>query len=1208
MPRPSPRRRPLAAALALLAASSWVAAAVAAAVAGGGIDVRGRVVATGGAPAEGVRVELVPLLAEQERAALRLSGRLDAEPVGSTRTDADGRFLLAAPAEGTWKVVVRADGAVPLEAPLAPLLEPVVLPPVRLVPAAGVAVRVADPSGAPIPGAAVELRREGSSAAWGRAQRDGWRPAGGAAFTDALGTAVLPVVESERPPVVASVPGRLPARGAGDGRSVELVLQPGVGRVLRVAGPAGEPVAGAVVAIGGDRAPVARTGDDGRAAVVLPAGGEVELALDAGNGWSFAAPLQLADVAPGAEIPLLLPAPAQLVGRVVSAASGEPLSGAWVWPIADPGRAVRTDGAGVFRLAEGIEAELTLGGAAPGHRSATLEADAGAERLELALPLDAAIAGVVVDPIGRPVPAAEVEARATDRIDFSWEADRSPRGHAVADAQGRFRIGGIEPGGSRELRVTAEGFAPAELIAAAGEPVRIALARGAAVTGQVFDAYGAPVAGAEATLYRLPEGGAMRLETVDGERVSDADAVAGAEGRFVAPNLPAGVYDLRVVAPDWAPHDLPSLEVADGGTVDVGRIDLSPEARIAGRVVDGEGEPVAGATVAVDRFAYLTSRVSRVSRTSTGSPRGVTTDAEGRFSVGGLAPGLAVGLHVSAPGFQWKEVEGVVPPTEEPITVELPRGVRIHGVVVDPSGDPVPRAVIESRIETEITGPGSVRRGMSMSSTTADAEGSFDATGLQPGNLTLTVREPGGGTGAVVLARTVEEGDVLGPLRLELTEGPAIEGTVVTAEGAPAVNVPVSLLRTWSRRGGSGSSRAQTVTDARGEFRFSGVETGPATLRAAGLGGVVAVRDVVVGEGDVRVELRLEPSREPVIVGRVVTPEGRPLAAAHVTLAGPIAVGDVESRGEWTDQGGSFRFDRLEPGRYRLTVTSDAFAPPHAPLELTADEGEIETVELRLRHGARVAGEILGLAPGEGSRFGVSARPVDDAGEEDSWRRHKAGRVDHAGRYSVHGLTAGPWAVVARDAQSGRTARATVEIGSDLADERLDLELPGGLTLSGRVLINGEGAPGLNVALRGEPGGSGSPFDGRITTRYDGGFRFEGLAAGTYRLSLGSDHERDVELRIDREITVELTAVRVAGRVVDARGLPAGGAAVDLRREEQEARLAKGTTTGADGRFIFPTVLPGRYRLEASADAGTAGTDLAVDRLDVEGLELVLRP
>ena len=1209
MPKPPTPHRPPHAAPARLAAILAALVSLAAAGADGAIAVRGSLETAAGTPAAGVHVELLPLLAEQERAVLRLEGRLDAEPVAFARTGADGRFRLDAPAEGVWKVVVRAEGAVPLETPLAPLLEPVVLPAARLVLAESLAVRVADPSGSPVPGALVELRRDAPSAAWSQAQRRGWSPAGSAAFSDARGAAILPVDERERPTAVASAPGWLPASGRGGEDTVELVVQPGVERILRVVGPAGEPVAGAVVRLGEHGAPVARTGDDGRATVALPAGGEVELALDAGGGWSFAAPLTLDDVAPGAEVPLLLPAPPRLVGRVVSAASSEPLPGAWVWPVADPGRAVRTDGVGVFTLAEGVESVLSLGGAAPGHRPATLEATVGGERPELALPPDAAVAGVVVDPTGRPVAEAEVAARATDRIDSSWEMDRSPRSHAVTDAEGRFRIGGVEPGGSRELRVVAEGYAPAERIATAGEPVRIALARGAEVTGRVFDAHGTPAGGAEANLYRLPEGGAMRLETVDGERVSDAEAVAGADGRFAVRHVPPGVYDLRVVAPGWAPHDLPSLEVADGGVVDVGRIDLAPAARIAGRVVDPEGEPVAGATVAVDRFAYLTSRVSRVSRVSSGNPRGVTTDAEGRFSVGGLAPGLAVDLHVSTQGFRWKQVSGVVPPTEEPITIELPRGVRVHGTVVDAAGAPVPRAVVESRIEIETTGPGSASRGMSSTTTIADQEGRFDATGLQPGSLTLTVREPGGGEGGVVLARTVEEGDVLGPLRLELVAGPAIEGTVLTGEGAPAVGVPVSLVRSWSREGGTGSTRAETTTDARGEFRFSGIETGPSTLRAEGIGGVVAARDVVVGEEDVRVELRLEPSREPVIVGRVVTPEGRPLAAARVTLAGPVVEGEVAPRSEWTDQGGAFRFDRLEPGRYRLTVTADAFAPPATPLEVAADEGEIETVELRLRRGARVEGEIVGLVPGEGSRFGVSARPLEGAGGEDSWSRHKAGRVDHAGRYAVHGLTEGRWEVVARDAQSGLTARATVEIGSELGDERLDLELPGGLTLSGRVLINGEGAPGLTLSLSGDPEGSGRPpVEARVGTRYDGGFRFAGLPVGTYRLALGSDYSREVELRVDREIAVELTAVRVAGRVLDAQGLPVGGATVDLRRENLSPREGRGVTTGADGRFIFPTVLPGRYRLEASAAAGTAATSLAVDRLDVERLELVLRP
>src|SRR5688500_12107516 len=72
------------------------------------IAVGGFVQGPGGAPLEGARVLLMPILSTVEDGRLELAGKTDPEPVAAVSTGADGSFRIEAPAAGMWKVVVQA--------------------------------------------------------------------------------------------------------------------------------------------------------------------------------------------------------------------------------------------------------------------------------------------------------------------------------------------------------------------------------------------------------------------------------------------------------------------------------------------------------------------------------------------------------------------------------------------------------------------------------------------------------------------------------------------------------------------------------------------------------------------------------------------------------------------------------------------------------------------------------------------------------------------------------------------------------------------------------------------------------------------------------------------------------------------------------------------------------------------------------------------
>ena len=78
------------------------------------ISITGQFVAKGGHGVARVKVELVPLAASSD----------SAPPLATAASDASGRFRLEAPEPGMWKVLAHAEGYVPLETELAPLVEP----------------------------------------------------------------------------------------------------------------------------------------------------------------------------------------------------------------------------------------------------------------------------------------------------------------------------------------------------------------------------------------------------------------------------------------------------------------------------------------------------------------------------------------------------------------------------------------------------------------------------------------------------------------------------------------------------------------------------------------------------------------------------------------------------------------------------------------------------------------------------------------------------------------------------------------------------------------------------------------------------------------------------------------------------------------------------------------------------------------------------
>lgn len=131
------------------------------------------------------------------------------------------------------------------------------------------------------------------------------------------------------------------------------------------------------------------------------------------------------------------------------------------------------------------------------------------------------------------------------------------------------------------------------------------------------------------------------------------------------------------------------------------------------------------------------------------------------------------------------------------------------------------------------------------------------------------------------------------------------------------------------------------------------------------------------------------------------------------------------------------------------------------------------------------------------------------------------------------------------------------------------------------------GRPASNLPLR----LTGQGRDLTTVTDAEGAYRFEGLAAGVYRLSTGDTVlAESIAVAEDRPTTydVRLPAGQqsaLSGRVLDAAGAAQRGAVVTLRRGQTQVAE---TTTADDGRYRFSGLPTGSYWVSTEG-AGVAG-------------------
>ncbi|VTR95944.1 sigma-70 family rna polymerase sigma factor : Antirepressor regulating drug resistance protein OS=Singulisphaera acidiphila (strain ATCC BAA-1392 / DSM 18658 / VKM B-2454 / MOB10) GN=Sinac_0255 PE=4 SV=1: Sigma70_r2: Sigma70_r4_2: CarboxypepD_reg: CarboxypepD_reg: CarboxypepD_reg: CarboxypepD_reg: CarboxypepD_reg: CarboxypepD_reg [Gemmata massiliana] len=485
--------------------------------------------------------------------------------------------------------------------------------------------------------------------------------------------------------------------------------------------------------------------------------------------------------------------PEELAGVVVDE-KGKPLAGVkvhvWDW-VDNPENYTFTGADGVFRIKDcGTQQEVQVRFRKDGYSPVMVTRQkVGVKGLVIAMDRTTYFEGVVRGPDGKPVAGARVRADQGPKMIGGgvstppWVAPQVWT-ETIADAQGRYRLYVQPDEYAFHVRVPGVGVARIAKTGIAhgqGRKFDIALEPGITFKARVVDSVsGKPVAG---------------LRLFDWQQKS-IDGKSNADGEITIKDMLPGEFTFRVestsharwwseqVIRDWERKTIDDPKTGwqrnfDGLTFDLKpgmaavTIVAEPVVRVIGRVLDPDGNPVGGATVALARTGSGNSL--------TGDTRfSVETKTDGTFVMVLPASGAAEYNLVAHDGKygEWRKwANGVLPPVRtkpgeviDNVTLRLTRPGTVRGKVVDSKGRPVAgrevRATPTDTRENRYYDP----------TTTTKADGTFELKFVRPTEQQVQVA-PFWLRGADAPTNT--------SLTVGVKEGQVVEGVSLVAEEEP---------------------------------------------------------------------------------------------------------------------------------------------------------------------------------------------------------------------------------------------------------------------------------------------------------------------------------------------------------------------------------------------------------------------------------------
>ncbi len=362
------------------------------------------------------------------------------------------------------------------------------------------------------------------------------------------------------------------------------------------------------------------------------------------------------------------------------------------------------------------------------------------------------------------------------------------------------------------------------------------------VVGRVLDPSGKPVPDASVAVYarRLTPDLPLYLRSRRPLPIGDARADGSGRFRIDAPRISSSRYEAFgaiALAPGYGAGWVELNPDDDQPTAD---ITLRPEQVVQGRLFDVQGQPAANVLLSVsaihrnlpppqagrrrfpDGVFYSGTKVNDLPAW----PKPMTTDAEGRFTLRGLGPGLAAGLTVHDPRFARHNigVRADDASKSKPVTAALvPAQVLAGRVTYADTGKAVPHAPLEVR--------SSYGRAVITSEFETDADGRFRVNPPPADRVYTIIAFPPEGQPYLTASARIEwpKGALEQKADLALPRGVLIYGKVTEeGSGKPVAGATVDFWARGPRIYQQGGNLAvETATD--GSFQL-GVKPSPGYL------------------------------------------------------------------------------------------------------------------------------------------------------------------------------------------------------------------------------------------------------------------------------------------------------------------------------------------------------------------------------------------
>ena len=724
------------------------------------------------------------------------------------------------------------------------------------------------------------------------------------------------------------------------------------------------------------------------------------------------------------------------------------------------------------------------------------------------------------------------------------------------------------------------------------------------------------------------------------DRRTELDEELQFEFRGVRPDL---TLTVSVDVPSLAPGRSEALELQPGARVNC-PMTLSVGGRIAGRVVDEGGAPVAGAT--------LKASGQRGMMFGGRSPsREATSDGDGAYELRGLSAGeysVAASLEGWRGGKTPERVEVEDGMTRTGTMVTMVRGLRIDGTVVMPDGSAA--AGVPVRLEQARASSGSSEgrrnfwggrdRGPERKEVVTEVDGTFSFEALTETAARLVASaevpgEDGSVTSLVAISEDVEPG-AAEPLELALRPTLALAGIVLDDMNQPVTEFEVRAAREgFSSRSGAGDGLRKTIAAEDGRFSVAGLSAGTWTvsIRASGYTSPDDQTQTLTVP-QVGPEPRFVLERRGSVRGVVIGPGGVPIAGATVTQAqqgGGFGGWGRRQEGVTSGEDGTFEIEELKPGAQSFEASSDDWAKSEAAsVEVVA--GEVaDGLVLELRRGGRISGIVRDAegSPWSGRRvtYAQGGGPMAMFGGSDT------ATTDSTGSFTFERVPPGQWTVNAspgeremfKTFEGARDESAFLELMAQNLSQQVDVED------GGAVFVELGAEPREPVVVFGEvTRGGAAVTGGNVTFALEGGDLFANLKradlqAGAYRIELDRPGaylvsvERgarrngfliDVRAGGEQRVNLELPEGGIAGRVTDSDGRPAAGIRVTAEPSTSFSFNRfdpRSTSTDAEGRYELEDLDPGTYALRVGSRGwgrGGGSTGEAFGVALVEGVQV----